>query len=74
MDPNQGNGPRYLNTQEAAAHLNLSQSWLQALRVKGGGPQFIKIGRRVLYEIALLDAFARERSHSSTSQYGLKGE
>lgn len=39
-----------LSTNDAARRLGLSPRTLEALRVRGGGPEFIKLGRRVLYE------------------------
>lgn len=59
--------PRYLNNTEAAAYLKLSPRTLEKQRVVGGGPRFRKFGRRVLYAIADLDAWADERGCASTS-------
>ena len=42
-------GPqRKLNTGDAAVYSSLARSTLEKLRVFGGGPNYIKIGRRVL--------------------------
>ena len=59
--------PRYLNNDEAAAYLRLSPRTLEKQRVIGGGPRFRKFGRRVMYAVADLDAWAAERSFESTS-------
>lgn len=59
--------PRYLTNDEAAAHLRLSPRTLEKLRVLGGGPRFRKFGRRVLYSLADLDAWADARSFEATS-------
>lgn len=58
---------RFLNNTEAAAYLNLSPRTLEKQRVFGGGPRFRKFGRRVLYALADLDAWANERRCESTS-------
>ena len=52
---------------EAARRLNLSPRTLQAWRLRGGGPQFRKIGRRVMYAEPDLAAFvdAGTRAHTS---------
>ncbi len=58
---------RYLNNDEAAAHLGLSPRTLEKLRVIGGGPKFRKFGRRVMYALVDLDAWADSRSYEATS-------
>ena len=40
---------RYLTTEEAAAHCRLSPRTLEKFRCVGGGPRYLKRGRRVLY-------------------------
>ncbi|KKC32749.1 helix-turn-helix transcriptional regulator [Devosia psychrophila] len=58
---------QFLNVNDAAARLGVSASWLNKLRVRGGGPKFIKLGRRVIYgEVELIEWAAHNR-HSSTS-------
>jgi predicted DNA-binding transcriptional regulator AlpA len=37
------------DTPRAAKALSLSETWLEQMRLKGNGPPFVKIGRRVLY-------------------------
>ncbi len=58
---------RYLNNDEAAAFLRLSPRTLEKQRVIGGGPRFRKFGRRVMYAIADLEAWADSRSFEMTS-------
>ncbi|MDH1180080.1 helix-turn-helix domain-containing protein [Achromobacter mucicolens] len=58
---------RYLTNSEAAALLRLSPRTLEKLRVLGGGPRFRKFGRRVLYAIADLEAWADDHSYGMTS-------
>ena len=57
----------YLNCEEAGAHLNLSPRTLEKLRTIGGGPRFRKLGRRIVYKIVDLDAWAESRACESTS-------
>ena len=57
---------QYLNTKQAANRLNLSKQFLEAARVKGGGPTYIKVGRAVRYSLTDLDAWmvANRRCHT----------
>jgi len=57
----------YLNCEQAGAHLNLSPRTLEKLRTLGGGPRFSKLGRRIVYKVADLDAWAESRACESTS-------
>ena len=58
---------RYLTNDEAADYLRLSPRTLEKQRVFGDGPKFRKFGRRVMYAVAGLDAWAAECSFESTS-------
>ncbi len=58
---------RYLTNDEAADYLRLSPRTLEKRRVIGGGPRFRKFGRRVMYAVADLDAWADSRSFEATS-------
>ena len=60
--------PRYLDNDEAAAFLKLSPRTLEKQRVVGGGPLFRKFGRRVVYALVDLQAWADARAYASTSQ------
>ena len=53
---------------KAAAFLHLSQRTLQAWRVRGCGPKFIKVGRSVRYRLEDLQTFVNENVHQSTSE------
>lgn len=61
-----GPTPRYLTNNEAAAFLRLSPRTLEKQRVIGGGPRFHKFGRRVMYALTDLEAWASERSFETT--------
>jgi hypothetical protein len=59
--------PRYLTNDEAADFLRLSPRTLEKQRVIGGGPRFRKFGRRVMYAVVDLEAWADARSFEATS-------
>jgi excisionase family DNA binding protein len=61
---------RYLTCEEAATLLRLSPRTLEKLRIIGGGPRFRKFGRRVLYAVEDLEAWANARSFEMTSDPG----
>lgn len=56
-----------LSVCDAASHLGLSVSLLNKLRVTGGGPTYLKLGRRVLYNISDLETWADQRRRASTA-------
>jgi len=62
--------PPYLTNDEAATYLRLSPRTLEKQRVIGGGPKFRKFGRRVMYALTDLDAWADSRSFETTSDPG----
>ncbi|MCJ2014533.1 helix-turn-helix domain-containing protein [Methylobacterium sp. J-076] len=57
------------SVEEAAQYLRVSQSFLNQSRIRGDGPVFYKIGRRVVYETADLDLWKETRRRRSTSEY-----
>lgn len=59
--------PRYLTTIEAAALLRLSPRTLEKHRLFGTGPEYRKIGGRVLYAAADVLAWAESGAKRSTS-------
>jgi hypothetical protein len=56
----------FVDTQEAAKFLGLSAGWLEVLRMRGGGPEYYKLGRRVSYAIRDLENWAEARRHKTT--------
>ena len=57
----------YLPEKEAAAYLGMKSSrTLQNMRWKGGGPAFLKQGRRVIYRIEDLEQWLRQRAVRKT--------
>jgi hypothetical protein len=59
----------YRDTRGASHHSGLSKSYLEKLRVVGGGPPFIKVGKAVRYKLADLDTWLAEQKRGSTSEY-----
>lgn len=62
--------PHRLGVEDAAAYTGLSVSTLNKLRVFGGGPVFLKLGRRVAYDVADLDRWLETKRRRSTSDTG----
>ena len=59
--------PGALSTPLAADYVGLSPATLETMRIRGGGPLFVKLGRRVVYRRKHLDAWLDERKRTSTS-------
>lgn len=59
---------RRLETErEAAAYLNVSTRTLQAWRVRGGGPEYVKLGNAVRYDREALDRYISARTRANTA-------
>jgi hypothetical protein len=52
----------------AAAYIPCGVSTLNKLRVSGGGPRYIKIGGRILYDDRDLDKWIEDHKRNSTSE------
>jgi predicted DNA-binding transcriptional regulator AlpA len=62
--------PIFLKTPEAAKRVGLAPSTFEKLRCRGDGPAYLRLSpRRVVYDVATLDAWARARTFNSTSEY-----
>jgi predicted DNA-binding transcriptional regulator AlpA len=70
MHPHGDKIHRTLRTAEAAEYCSSSKSTLEKLRVYGGGPAYIKMGSRVVYDVADLDAWMSARRRLNTSDSG----
>jgi predicted site-specific integrase-resolvase len=57
-----------LNEDRAAEILGVSVRTLQRQRVRGDGPRYVKIGKRVLYREEDLAAFIEDSVRQSTSE------
>lgn len=57
-----------LDTREAARRLGVSPSLLEKIRCYApeSGPRFVKIGRRIVYRVSDLDAWASARTHGGS--------
>lgn len=60
----------YLDTKAAAAYLGVTSKTLERWRWKGGGPEYFKVGARVMYRGDLLDEWLETRRRRSTSDAG----
>lgn len=56
-----------LDTKEAADYLRIRPQTLEVWRCHGGGPAFVKLGRRVVYRLESLERFIVDNEHTSTS-------
>ena len=65
-----GIDPRYMTTRELAEVLHMSRRTLDRYRVSGGGPQFLKLRGRVLYERSDVEEWLAGRRRASTSDSG----
>ena len=61
---------RLLDTNDAAAYCLSAASTFEKLRLRGGGPIYLKLGRRVAYDVADLDAWLESKRRHSTSEQG----
>jgi predicted DNA-binding transcriptional regulator AlpA len=65
QDPDQ-----LLSTIEVAQWLGCSRQWLELQRMKGGGPQFLRISRRrIRYRRSDVAGWLSQRAHSQTGEY-----
>ncbi|MGV1856932.1 helix-turn-helix transcriptional regulator [Rhizobium rhizogenes] len=55
-----------IRVKQAAHYVGLSKSSLDKLRHFGGGPNYFKLGRAVVYSTADLDAWMSDRRRSET--------
>jgi hypothetical protein len=58
---------RHLNQIELAARWNISHRTLERWRWTGEGPQYIKIGGRVVYRLEDVEAYEQEQIRASTA-------
>jgi hypothetical protein len=64
-----------LSTEAVGAWLGVSTQWLEIGRVKGYGPEFVRLGpRNIRYRCGQVRAFLRERVHVSTAGYSRKSK
>ena len=62
-------GPQLLTEREAAELLGLTRSFMQARRVRGDGPKFVRISSRCIrYDIQDLKAWISDLRRDSTAE------
>jgi predicted DNA-binding transcriptional regulator AlpA len=59
---------RKISVQEAAAYLGISKSFLDKTRLNGTGPVYLKIGRRVAYDLGDLEIWVTGQKRRHTSE------
>lgn len=59
---------KYLTTRDLEKYTGISASTWNKKRLTGDGPQFIKVGRTVLYQVDDVDAWLGSRVRRSTSE------
>ena len=57
--------PRHLNQIELSRRWNISHRTLERWRSIGHGPDYLKLGGRVLYRVSDVEAFEQEKLHSA---------
>lgn len=60
--------PQYLGTSAAAMRMGMSASMLQRLRHDGHGPNFLRIGAKIVYDIDDLDNWAAGRKRAAACE------
>ncbi len=63
-----GEVPEVLDVRRASHIVGLSPSTLNTLRSRGGGPPYVKMGRRVFYRVSDLRAWRDARLRSNTAE------
>ena len=59
-----------LSVDKAASYTGLSAAYLNKLRVTGGGPIYMRLGKRVLYRISDIDSWLDSKRRISTAATG----
>lgn len=63
-----GDLKEYLTPGEAGRFVGVAMQTLARWRCDGSGPQFIRVGRKIMYAVADLTAWMNARRVSSTSE------
>ena len=58
-----------LTRKELAERLRLKTNTLAHWAVHGKGPKFLVVNGRVLYDLRVVEAWERERTHQSTAEF-----
>lgn len=68
QDPLGFSQPRLMDKETAARWIGLDKRRLEELRHKGGGPTYVKLGRRCYYVTEALELWIAEQSVRSTAE------
>jgi len=61
---------KYLTPEQLSEMWGISSNTLRKWRWEGKGPKFVKLGARVVYRLAEVEAYAEENLFSSTTEAG----
>jgi excisionase family DNA binding protein len=61
-------GRPVMRTREAAEYVGIGESTLTNLRVSGGGPRFMKLGKAVRYDVRDLDRWMNANKFKTTAE------
>ena len=59
----------YFNTKEVAKYMKISPRTIERWRTEGQGPEYHKVGRKVIYNVSDINAYLASNKYSHTSQY-----
>jgi excisionase family DNA binding protein len=63
----EGKEMSFMTTQQAADKLGISKRTLEGMRLRGGGPSYVKIGKLVRYTDELLEQWLLTNIQNSTT-------
>ena len=59
----------HLTTEELAERWCMTPQGIRMMRLRGEGPQFLKLPNKVIYNREAVEAYEAEHTHASTSEY-----
>ncbi len=59
----------FLSSRDLAYRWLCSDQSIRVRRMRGDGPRYLKLGRRVFYRLEDVEAYEAERMHATTSEY-----
>lgn len=60
--------PQFLDEGAVEARFRLKRRTLQSWRLRGGGPPWVRVGRRVLYPVDGVEEFLGQRPHARSTR------
>lgn len=64
---------RKLTPDQAAKHIGLSAAQLAKLRMTGEGPVFLKLGRKIMYQLGDIETWLASKRLTQSPPKGWKG-